>query len=88
MSQDRRGVARWGSAWAEAWDHWEIDTEEYIDAGDRVVVIARMSAQGKGSGVTVQRHEGLVITVRDGEAVRLDYFSSRGDALEAVGLSE
>jgi len=82
------GVARWGSAWAEAWDHWEIDTEEYIDAGDRVVVIARMSAQGKGSGVTVQRHEGLVITVRDGEAVRLDYFSSRGDALEAVGLSE
>src|SRR3954447_20767057 len=82
------GVARWGSAWAEAWDDWEFETEDYIDVGDRVVVIARMWARGKRSGVTVQRHDGLVITVRNGEAVRLDYFSSKAEALEAVGLRE
>jgi ketosteroid isomerase-like protein len=82
------GVARWGDAWAEAWDDWKFETEEYIDVGDRVVVIARMWARGKGSGVTVQRHDGLVITVRNGEAVRLDYFSSKAEALEAVGLRE
>jgi hypothetical protein len=29
-----------------------------------------------------------VITVRNGEAVRLDYFSSKAEALEAVGLRE
>jgi len=82
------GVRRWGSQWTEAWDEWEIDNEEYIDAGDRVVVIARMSARGKGSGLTVHRREGLVLTIRSGTAVRLDYFSSRSEALEAVGLSE
>jgi SnoaL-like domain len=82
------GVEKWGDRWREAWDDWEIDNEEYIDAGDQIVVTARMWARGKGSGLTVHRREGLVLSIRHGEAVRLDYFSSRAEALEAVGLSE
>jgi hypothetical protein len=37
--------------------------------------------------VPLERLDGMVWTLRDGKAVRLDYFGSRTEALEAVGLS-
>jgi hypothetical protein len=37
--------------------------------------------------VEVDRQDGLLYTLRDGELVRLDYFNSREQALEAAGLS-
>ena len=60
---------------------------EYVDAGDKVVEVVRLSARGKGSGVPLERLDGMVWTLRDGKAVRLDYFGSRTEALKAVGLS-
>jgi ketosteroid isomerase-like protein len=57
------------------------------DAGDQVVEVIRLSARGKGSGVPLDRLDAMVWSLRDGKAVRLDYFGSRTEALEAVGLS-
>jgi ketosteroid isomerase-like protein len=65
---------------------WRLEPERFIDAGDRVVVVARLSARGKASDVSLERHDGMVWTVRDGKAVRLDYFNNPTEALEAAGL--
>jgi ketosteroid isomerase-like protein len=76
--------------WIDDWDamEWTLEPEEFIDAGERVVVLARLSARGKASGVPLVRRDGMVWTVRDGKAVRLDYFNNPTEALEAAGLRE
>ena len=81
------GYARWLEDWADAWSEFSLEPDEFIDAGDRVVVVFRLKATGRGSGVTVERRDGLVATLGDGLVVRLDYYNSREQALEAVGLA-
>ena len=74
--------------WAGTWERWEFGPEEVIGAGDRVVVILREQATGKGSGVPVKSRTGQIWTFRSGKAVRWQLFSDPDDALEAAGLSE
>jgi uncharacterized protein len=83
----REGFLAWISQWGEAWESFSIEPQEYLDAGDRVVQVVRLSARGKGSGVPLERLDGMVWTLRDGRAVRLDYYGSREQAVEAAGLS-
>jgi ketosteroid isomerase-like protein len=82
------GLGRWEADWAASWDSWRWEPEEFIDAGDRVVVILRVRARGCRSGVDVERLDGAVWTLRDGKGVRLDYYGSKPEALKAVGLEE
>src|SRR5271165_7182931 len=77
------GYRRWLEDWAAAWSEFSLEPEEFIDAGDSVVVVLRMKATGRGSGVTVERQDGLVVRLRDGLAVRLEYYNSRDQALKA-----
>ena len=65
-----------------------MDVERFIDAGDRVVVIATMRGHGSASGVGIERRHGSVWTIRDGKAVRFQWFYEPDQALEAVGLWE
>ena len=65
-----------------------MDVERFIDAGDRVVVIATMRGHGSASGVEVERRHGSVWTIRDGKAVRFQWFRDPDEALEAVGRRE
>ena len=71
-----------------AWSDWSLEPQEYIDAGDQVVVMVEMKATGRGSGVEIDREDALVYTLREGKHVRLDYFNNRQQALEAAGLRE
>ena len=65
---------------------FRMDIERFVDAGDRVAVIATMRGRGSGSGVEVENRHGAVWTIRDGKAVRFEWFSEPGEALEAVGV--
>jgi ketosteroid isomerase-like protein len=67
---------------------FRMDVERLVDAGDRVVVIATMRGQGSASGVKVERQHGAVWTIRNGKAVRFQWFNEPEEALEAVGLRE
>jgi ketosteroid isomerase-like protein len=82
------GFLRWIDDWDEAWEDWSVEPEEYIEAGDRVVVVTRLSARGRGSGVPLVRRDAHVWTVRNGKAVRLDYYGSSTEGLKAVGVRE
>jgi ketosteroid isomerase-like protein len=60
-----------------------------IDAGDdRVVALNRHLATGKGSGVPVEMHQGIVYELKDGRVTRMWHYSDPAEALEAVGLRE
>jgi ketosteroid isomerase-like protein len=68
-------------------DFHELDMvpEEFIDAGERVVVVFRFVGTGRGSGVPVDERLCHVWSVRDGKVIRLEVYSSREDALRAAG---
>jgi ketosteroid isomerase-like protein len=83
------GWREWRTHFSEAWESDALEPEEYIDVGDgRVVLVARLSARGRGSGVEVERREGIMWTIRNGKTVRIDYYSSPHEALEAAGVSD
>jgi ketosteroid isomerase-like protein len=87
-----RGLAEMRTAMREylqAMADLRIDAERIIDlGGDRVLVLSRHTARGKGSGVPIEHELGDVFILRDGKVVRFDSYWSRAVALDAVGLSE
>jgi ketosteroid isomerase-like protein len=82
------GVAEAMRVWVGAWEDWKVEVEEIIDAGDRVLLIAREFGRGKASGVEIDQPNFVVFTLRDGKIVRWQGFVHRGPALKAAGLSE
>ena len=72
----------------DTYEDFEIRIERMIDAGNETVVLAHYTASGPASGVPVAGEHGYVWTVRDGLAVRFQWFQSHREALEAAGLSE
>src|SRR5262245_17216779 len=64
------------------------EPEEFIDAGDTVVVGVRLVGRGRASGVAFDDREFHVITLRDGKLAERREYRDRTEALEAVGLSE
>jgi hypothetical protein len=60
-----------------------------LEAGaDQVVVVADERGHGKGSGASFERHSGTIFTLRGGSVVKLKFFQTGEDALEAAGLRE
>jgi ketosteroid isomerase-like protein len=72
--------------WDGAWDDMETVPEEFIDAGDHVVVTVHYSARGRGSGIEYGERLYDVYTIRDGKCVRKFEFRDRSEALAAAGL--
>jgi ketosteroid isomerase-like protein len=82
------GYTGWLAGWGEAWSDFSLEPERWIDAGDKVVFVFELTAKGKGSGVEVKRRDAMVLTIRDGKTVRVDYYGNESQALEAVGLKK
>jgi ketosteroid isomerase-like protein len=70
----------------DAWEQFALEPEQFIDAGDRVVVVHRVRARGRGSGVEIVDRSASLYTLRDGRVVRLVIYGEPSEALEAVGL--
>ena len=82
------GARQFNAEWADAWDDLEFEVEEYIDAGERVVVILSQRGRSKATGIPVDMRFAQVWTLQDGQAIRMQMYANPEEALEAVGLSE
>jgi ketosteroid isomerase-like protein len=80
------GYTRWLQDFGAAWSEFTMEPEEFIDAGNRVIAVFRVSAIGVGSGVRVQRQDAMVCEMKDLKVLRIDYYNNREQALKAVGL--
>ena len=72
----------------DAYDDVQVRSERFVDVGDDVVVIAKLTGTSRGARVPVEREQGYVWTIRDGRAIRFRWFNTAPEALEAVGLSD
>jgi ketosteroid isomerase-like protein len=84
----KEGLLEAALEWSEGFAEWSAAAEEYIDAGDQIVVRNHQTAHGEASGVPTEMDLWFVTTVSQGKVVRMDMFVNEREALEAVGLSE
>jgi ketosteroid isomerase-like protein len=91
VGEDRRGhegVVSWFEQIDELFEdmHWEA--QEFVEAGDRLMIASRVAACGKVSGAPVEIALFHAVRFQDGKLVRLESFLRREQALKAVGLAE
>ena len=85
----RDGVRAFWTAWTDSFEGFRLEVEDLIDAGDDVVVVARISGQGIASGAGVRSNPfAHVVGLRDGKIRRWAMYDSAQEALEAVRLRE
>ena len=72
----------------EVWENYRIEADEFIDAGDRIVVVGRARGTARASGLELDQSLFLLWTARKGKLASLEVFRDRGEALEAVGLRQ
>ncbi len=72
----------------QTWDEHRIEPQEFIDAGDRVVVFLREYQRGKMSGIELTVDTAIIFGLRNGRIVRIQGYMNRAEALKAVGLPE
>lgn len=83
----REGVLAALQVSEETFEGLVLEPEEYVDAGDQVVLVFRFQGTGRESGVPIDERLVHLWTIRDGKAVRMEVKSSREEALRAAGLS-
>ncbi len=88
LAHGRDALCDWFRDWFGAWDGLEERYDELIDAGEQVISVGSIRAQGRSSGVEVAMTGAAVWTIREGKIVRVVWFETRAEALDAAGLSE
>jgi ketosteroid isomerase-like protein len=74
--------------WAEMWDDWTVEPEQFIDVGgEQVIVVFRETGRSE-SGLRMDERHAELYRLRDGKVVYRKGFSDPAEALEAGGLSE
>ena len=80
------GVASLIEEWVSSFDDLRAEVDEFIDAGERVVVPLVLRARMRGSGQEIALPETHVWTVRAGKVIEVREYRTRGQALKDVGL--
>ena len=93
LPRTRQGWDGWRASvveWAGAFEEWEVDLLDIIDAGgEDVLAVWSDRGRGKLSGALVERPSGAFLhPVSQGKIVRTVQYGSADEALEAVGLRE
>ena len=73
---------------AESFEEYRFDVSECRDLGTRVLLLGRLSARGRGSGVELASDLAALFHVRDGKVTRFVAYWDRDRALADLGLSE
>jgi ketosteroid isomerase-like protein len=71
----------------EAFESTRVEPDEFIEAGDQVVVPQTGYIRGR-DGIEVTARVALGWIIRDGAIVRICLYQQKRDALEAAGLRE
>jgi len=74
--------------WLVPFDDLRIEPEEFIDAGEAVVMPYTLRARQRSSGKDITGPETWVFSLRGGKICEVRMYRHKAEALEAVGLRE
>jgi ketosteroid isomerase-like protein len=72
----------------EEWESFQHETERFMDAGDKVVVLTHAYARGRESGIEVDVPVAHVLSFRQGKCTGFVSYYDRAEALRSAGLEE
>jgi ketosteroid isomerase-like protein len=81
-----RGVSKAMRDWAQAFEKLTLEADEFLDAGDRVLIVGRQVGRAR-RGLEVQRPFFHLVTVHDGQITHWKAYADRDEALYAAGLA-
>jgi ketosteroid isomerase-like protein len=70
------------------WDDVRFDTERVIDNGDDVVALGVLRGHVHAAGMEIDSPHGQIWTFRDSRVVRMQWFNTHRETLDAAGLRE
>ena len=79
------GVKAFWRMLRDVFGDFRTDPEEVIDGGDKVFSLMHLRGSGQASGAAGEDFLYQVVTLRQGRAVRVDFFRDRAEALRAAG---
>jgi uncharacterized protein len=68
----------------EAFEDYRVEAEEFIEAGESVVVPVRISGRGRASGAALETRLAHLWVLRDGKVIRGEVYRTTEEALEAA----
>jgi ketosteroid isomerase-like protein len=68
----------------EAFEDFRVEAEDFVDAGEAVVVPVRLSGRGRASGVEMEMRLAHLWVLRDGKVVRSEIYNTTEEALRAA----
>ena len=80
------GVRRYFASFYEAMEEIHFQPQEFIDAGEHVIVPTVVVAKGRTTGIEVEQPSVGVWSIRDGLVIRSQVFVTLEEAREACGL--
>ncbi len=81
------GFMAWLEETREAWGEWRYEPHRYIDAEAHVLVLVKVSGEGRGSGVRLDREVAHVWSLKDGRVAACDVHLDVDAGFAAVGLA-
>jgi ketosteroid isomerase-like protein len=78
------GSRRFFAALDETWESFEIDAEEFREVGDQVLVVGRVRAKGRGSGLELDQPIAMVVWFLGEKIARIQSFLDADQAHEAA----
>ena len=80
------GLVEGWSNWTEAYESYVITPEDFLDAGDQVLVLVRVEARTERDGVVMEHRPAAVFEVGDGKISRARFYLAREIAFGDAGL--
>jgi len=82
------GMREWRAEIDRNFEFHEVLADDVRDVGGKVLVLGSVRFRGKASGSEMQYPFGWVCEMQDGSLLRMFFYSSHAEALQAVGLHE
>jgi ketosteroid isomerase-like protein len=81
------GARAWLEALDENFETWTLVPEVWHERGDTLVVLGKIHARGRSSGIELDQTIGWVARFREGILLRLHTYLDHEEALRAGGIS-
>jgi ketosteroid isomerase-like protein len=75
-----QGIQESFERWLDEWSDYRFEAQQFEDHGNHVLVVARESGEGRGSGAATDATIYAVFTFRDGKVARYSEFYDEATA--------